>query len=193
VRYGEQSRGLINWFNKASLSRRADRSILKLANLYINGGDKAIIYPKFVAFVLLFLSIAVAATNSVVSNDDRVIYFNSAEVSAAFKKGTTSLIKFGSYNVLVCHRETPGVPEVHIKDTDVFYVIEGSATLVTGGTVVGGHPISPNEIRGKEIIGGKVYRLNRGDVIIIPRNMPHWFKEVPRPFYYFAVKIQLVI
>lgn len=170
--------------------------------------NKTIAYSKAVTLVLLFLSTAVAThaeamdkkattsedekimggTNSARSTDE-VIYFNSAEVSAAFKKGTTSLIKFSNYKVLACHRESPGIPEVHLKDTDVFYVLEGSATLVTGGTVVGGHPITSDEIRGKGIRGGKPYKLNRGDVIIIPKNTPHWFKEVPEPFYYFAVKI----
>ena len=120
---------------------------------------------------------------------DRVIYFNSDEVSAAFKKGTTSLIKFSNYKVLASHREVPGIPEVHLKDTDVFYVLEGSATLVTGGTVVGGRPIGSDEIRGKQITGGIVYKLNKGDVIIIPKNTPHWFKQVTGPLYYFAVKI----
>lgn len=172
-------------------------------------GNKAITYTKITASVLLFLSTAVAAhpkttdkriftggkerviaeKNSAVSNDNRVIYFNSAAISAAFKKGTTSLIKFGSYNVLACHRETAGVPEIHTKNTDIFYILEGSATLVTGGILVGGHRVSSDEIRGKEIIGGEAYRLNRGDVIIIPKNTAHWFKEVPGPFYYFAVKI----
>jgi mannose-6-phosphate isomerase-like protein (cupin superfamily) len=153
------------------------------------------IYLKGTTLVLLFLTIAalsyakvMAETNSA-GSADRVIYFNSAEVSAAFKKGTSSLIKFSNYKVLACHREVPGIPEVHIKDTDVFYVLEGSASLVAGGTVVGGHPTTPDEIRGKKITGGKAYKLNKGDVIIIPRNTPHWFKEVPGPFYYFAVKI----
>jgi mannose-6-phosphate isomerase-like protein (cupin superfamily) len=124
-----------------------------------------------------------------IGSTDRVIYFNSAEVSAAFKKGTVSLIKFSDYKVLASHREVPGIPEVHLKDTDVFYVLEGSATLVTGGTVVDGHPIATDEIRGKVITGGKIYKLNKGDVIIIPKNTPHWFKEVREPFYYFTVKI----
>ena len=170
--------------------------------------NKTIVYLKTVIPLLLFLSTAITTHAKVIDKKtptpedkkiiagtdsagsaDRVIYFNSAEVSAAFKKGTTSLIKFSNYKVLVSHREVPGIPEVHIKDTDVFYVLEGSATLITGGTVVGGHPISSDEIRGKEITGGKAYKLNRGDVIIIPKNTPHWFKEVPKPFYYFAVKI----
>jgi mannose-6-phosphate isomerase-like protein (cupin superfamily) len=171
--------------------------------------NKTIAYLKIVIPLLLFLSTAITThaeamdkktptpgrerkttteTNSAGSTD-RVIYFSSAEVSAAFKKGTTSLIKFSNYKVLASHRETPGIPEVHLKDTDVFYVLEGSATLIAGGTVVGGHPISSDEIRGKDITGGKAYKLNRGDVIIIPKNTPHWFKEVSRPLYYFAVKI----
>lgn len=131
---------------------------------------------------------AMAEANSA-GSADRVIYFNSDEVSAAFKKGTTSLIKFGNYKVIASHREVPGIPEVHLKDTDVFYVLEGSATLVTGGTVVGGRPIGSDEIRGKQITGGMAYKLNKGDVIIIPKNTPHWFKQVTGPFYYFAVKI----
>jgi mannose-6-phosphate isomerase-like protein (cupin superfamily) len=80
------------------------------------------------------------------------------------------------------------VAEVHAKDADIIYVQEGSATFVTGGTVVDPKTTAPNEIRGKEISGGETRTITKGDVIIVPAGTPHWFKEVPTPITYYVVK-----
>jgi hypothetical protein len=46
-------------------------------------------------------------------------------------------------------RIEPGQAEIHTLDTDVVYVVDGSATLVTGGKAVNAKEIAPNELRGK--------------------------------------------
>ncbi len=79
--------------------------------------------------------------------------------------------------------------EVHTKDTDIIYVLEGKATLVTGGTVVEGKETGPEEIRGKEISGGDPRSIGKGDVIVVPAGTPHWFKEVNGPLLYYVVKV----
>jgi mannose-6-phosphate isomerase-like protein (cupin superfamily) len=71
----------------------------------------------------------------------------------------------------------------------VIYVLEGEATLVTGGTVVEPSRTAPAEIRGKEIVGGQERRIARGDVIIVPAGTPHWFKLVPGTIQYYVVKV----
>lgn len=79
--------------------------------------------------------------------------------------------------------------EVHTRDTDIVYVLSGTATLVTGGTVVGGHETAMDEVRGAAIDGGDTRRLAKGDVVVVPNGVPHWFKEVASPFLYYVVKV----
>jgi quercetin dioxygenase-like cupin family protein len=85
-------------------------------------------------------------------------------------------------------REQPGMAEIHIKDADIVYVLEGSATLITGGTAIHPKPTADDELRGERIDGGDTRQLNKGDVIIVPAGVPHWFKEVSNPFLYYVVK-----
>jgi mannose-6-phosphate isomerase-like protein (cupin superfamily) len=85
-------------------------------------------------------------------------------------------------------REAAGLAEVHSVDADIAYVREGNATLVTGGTLINPRTIEPNEIRGDGVVGGQERELVVGDVVVIPKGVPHWFKRVSRPFTYFVVK-----
>ena len=49
--------------------------------------------------------------------------------------------------------------------------------------------IAPDEIRGASIDGGQTFKLAKGDVIIVPNGVPHWFKEISGPFLYYTVKV----
>lgn len=118
-----------------------------------------------------------------------VTYFPAKQVSQAFVKGMP-LIEVANYKVHASHREGPGVVEVHTRDTDIIYMLEGSATLVTGGTMIDGKNIEPEEIRGKDVRGGQSRQITKGDVIIIPNGVPHWFKEVKGPLNYYVVKVR---
>src|SRR6266849_18817 len=121
----------------------------------------------------------------------KVTYFDSTIVSAAFQKGAVLFDgEGGNYMVHASRRKAPGMAEVHTKDADVVYVLEGTATLVTGGTAVDLKNTAPDEFRGREISGGETRQLNKGDVIIIPAGVPHWFKEVTNPFLYYVVKVR---
>jgi glc operon protein GlcG len=86
-------------------------------------------------------------------------------------------------------REGPGEVEIHDRDTDIFYVIEGSAELVTGGSPTEPRATTPGETRAKSIVGGEQRRLTKGDIMVIPNGVPHWFKEVSAPFVYYTVKV----
>jgi glc operon protein GlcG len=116
-------------------------------------------------------------------------YFPAAQVSKAFEKGMP-LLEIANYKIHASHRDAPGVVEVHTKDTDIIYMLEGSATLVAGGTLVEGEPIGPEEIRGRDTHGGTSRAITKGDVIVIPNNTPHWFKEVNGPVNYYVVKVR---
>jgi glc operon protein GlcG len=121
-----------------------------------------------------------------------ITFFDKKQVDEGFAKGA---VLFGggdgrNYMVHASRREAPGMVEVHTKDADILYVLQGSATIVTGGTMVEGHNIAVDEIRGKEIIGGETRSLVPGDAMIIPNGVPHWFKEVQGPFLYYVVKVR---
>lgn len=100
-----------------------------------------------------------------------------------------SLATAPNLSITVAHRAEPGMVEVHDRETDTFYVLDGSATIVTGGTMVGGSVTGPGQHRGTDITGGQAQRLAKGDVMVIPAGVPHWFKEVPSSIDYYVVKV----
>ncbi|MEW6248267.1 MAG: heme-binding protein [Nitrospirota bacterium] len=126
-----------------------------------------------------------------------VTYIGSPKVAAAFAKGALlvgddeqMMHAARNYMVHASHRDKPGLVEIHELDTDIVYVLKGSATLITGGTPVGVKTIAPHEFRAPTVEGGETRRLAPGDVVIIPNNVPHWFKEVEAPFDYYVVKVR---
>ncbi len=122
----------------------------------------------------------------------RVSFYDSKEVREAFAKGA---VLFGApggepYMVHASRRDGPGQAEVHAKDADVIYVLDGTATFVTGGTVVEPKTTAPDEVRGRQIAGGETRQLKKGDVVIVPAGTPHWFEKVPDPLTYYVVKVR---
>ena len=117
-----------------------------------------------------------------------VTYFEKEKVAAAFEKGAVLFDASDKYMVHASRRDKPGLGEVHAKDADIIYVLDGTATFITGGTLVEPKTIATDEVRGKEITGGEAHQLAKGDVIIVPAGTPHWFKEVSAPFLYYVVK-----
>jgi mannose-6-phosphate isomerase-like protein (cupin superfamily) len=128
--------------------------------------------------------LATAALWGEAASDAKVTFIGHNTVA----KGGT-LLRAPDLTVLISHRATAGEVEIHDKETDTFYVMDGSATLVTGGTMVGGRITAANQQRGKSIIGGETRQLTKGDVVVIPAGIPHWFKEVPRSIDYYVVKV----
>ena len=99
-----------------------------------------------------------------------------------------SIVTAPEYTVNVNSRNMAGQVEVHDKETDIFYVMEGEATFVTGGTMIGGKQSRADQWLGTDIQGGETHHLTKGDVIVIPAGTPHWFKQVPSSIKYFTVK-----
>jgi glc operon protein GlcG len=125
-------------------------------------------------------------------NAPAVSFFESSTVRAAFDKGAVLVGDDSGHNYMIhaSRREKAGQAEVHTLDTDIIYVLDGEADFVTGGRVVEGKEVAPNEIRGSAIEGGDARRLKRGDVITVAGGTPHWFKEVRGPFLYYVVKVR---
>ena len=132
--------------------------------------------------------LAMVAAAAVSNGPAPVTFFESTKVREAFDKGAVLFNQGESYMVHASRRESPGMAEIHTKDADIIYVLDGTATLVTGGTAIDAKVTEPDELRGSSITGGDTHPLNKGDVLIIPAGVPHWFKEVSNPFLYYVVK-----
>jgi glc operon protein GlcG len=128
-----------------------------------------------------------AALNGRAAPARPITHIPASRVTAAFAKGEP-LLENDSYKVHASFRDAPGKAEVHQRDTDIIYVLEGGATIVTGGTVVEGTRTAADEIRGSAIRGGEERQLVKGDVFIVPNGVPHWFTSVRAPFRYYVVK-----
>ena len=121
-----------------------------------------------------------------------VMFFDSKTVSDAFAKG--AVLEDGSngenYMVHASRREKAGMSEIHELDTDIIYVLDGTATFVTGGKSIDSKMTAANEFRGSMIDGGETRQLKKGDVVIVPKGTPHWFKKVDGAFLYYVVKVR---
>ncbi len=146
-----------------------------------------------VVAIALIVSTAIAQQTSAPAADaDGVVYVNHEKVNQTFVKGGGLIPRTaGGVSVMAGFHDTPGSAEVHTLDTDIFYVTEGGATFITGGKVVEPKESGANEIRGKSIEGGTTHNLTKGDVIVIPKGVPHQFKEITGvPVRYFVVKVR---
>ena len=134
---------------------------------------------------------AVAKTSANNMSSAPVLFFSNEQVTASFAKG--GVLVDGNerdYMVHTSRRDKAGLAEVHTLDTDIIYVLEGTATFVTGGTSVETKETAANEFRGSRIDGGETRQLSRGDVIVVPQGTPHWFKEVSGTFLYYTIKVR---
>jgi len=119
-----------------------------------------------------------------------VKYWEGSAVTSAFAKGEVLFNGGERYMVHASRREKAGLSEVHTLDTDILHVLDGTATIVTGGKSVDSKMTEANEFRGASIDGGETRQLKKGDVMIIPAGVPHWFKETTAPFLYYVVKVR---
>lgn len=93
--------------------------------------------------------------------------------------------------VAIQHEKDHAAPsgELHDASDDVYYVLEGSATLTLGGKLEAtAREVEPGEWRGK-IVGGQNVEIKKGDLIIVPRGTPHERNTVGKDFSMILIKI----
>jgi glc operon protein GlcG len=134
--------------------------------------------------------LAVLGAAAVTAAPAKVSFYDRGQVQEAFAKGSVLFDQGERYMVHASRRDGSGQAEVHARDADIIYVLDGSATLVTGGTVVEPKTTARDEVRGRGIEGGEARSLEEGDVVIIPAGTPHWFEKVPGRFTYYVVKVR---
>jgi mannose-6-phosphate isomerase-like protein (cupin superfamily) len=84
-----------------------------------------------------------------------------------------TLEKYPHHYTMLAFRQKSGGGELHQNFADMFVILDGHATIVTGGSVVDQKTVSPGEVRGKSVEGGKRQDVTAGDVVHIPAGMPH--------------------
>lgn len=141
---------------------------------------------KFCLTLALGLAAGIFLTRA--AETDGVAFFGHDQVGTALAKGGTLLTR-SAYLVQGSHRDKAGNVEVHDHETDVIYMVDGTATFVTGGTMIGGKDTRAGQHIGTDIKGGEMHQLAKGDVVVVPAGTPHWFKVVPGQVSYFVVKV----
>jgi mannose-6-phosphate isomerase-like protein (cupin superfamily) len=118
-----------------------------------------------------------------------VTYVPNSKVTEVMTKGGEIVNDKGL--IILANRRGAGEVEVHDKTNHIFIIVEGEATFVTGGTLVGARNTAPGQIRAANLTGGQTHLLKKGDVITVPAKTPHWWKEVPtKTIAYYAINTE---
>ena len=83
----------------------------------------------------------------------------------------------------------PAAAEIHDASDDVYYVLEGTATLTLGGKLESPKEVEPGEWRGPRIAGGQNFDVKKGDLIVVPRGTPHMRSTVGKDFAMILIKV----
>jgi mannose-6-phosphate isomerase-like protein (cupin superfamily) len=89
-----------------------------------------------------------------------------------------SMIQLAPYNVSLESRNAVANAAVHDREAELFYVVEGSATLVTGGKLKDEKRTNAENLSGSGIEGGESRHVAKGDFIMVPEGTPHWFSAI---------------
>jgi len=115
----------------------------------------------------------------------KAAYMSAKDFAAAIAKqptdrnGNVRIFNLAPYNVGVEHRMPgPQNAAIHDKDAELFYIIDGAATIVTGGKIVNPTRPNPNNTNGTAIEGGVSQVLGKGDFVLVPEGVPHWFTDI---------------
>jgi uncharacterized protein GlcG (DUF336 family) len=117
-----------------------------------------------------------------------VAFFPREAVVAKFETGGL-LLDTPRYKADAGRRTAPGEVEYHEHVADIMHVVEGSATVVTGGDLRDAREVGPGEVRAGAVEDGAARQLGSGDVLVIPAGVPHQFVAVSDPFLYFVAKV----
>jgi len=155
---------------------------------------------KHTLFVLALVTAAAAGAllaqqQTKADDTPQVAFADKATIDAALAKGgvaTTPRAAMISRNAdhLVAggRRDAPGEAERHDKAYDIVYVTDGEAVYVTGGTLKNSKQTGPGEMLGGTIEGGETRVMKKGDVIVVPPGVPHWWKEA-KGVTYMIIKV----
>lgn len=120
---------------------------------------------------------------------DLKTFASSAEVAALIAKAKNErkpdqatygapILRLAPYKVNLEYRAAVGPATIHETEAELFYVIDGSGTLTTGGKLVNEKRASAENLAGTGIEGGSARTVSKGDFILVPEKTAHWFSEI---------------
>jgi len=138
--------------------------------------------------ITLALIIAASAASAQQSAPPTKTYSSAADVAGLLAKAKSehkdqptvieNILRLAPYSANLEYRTAVGPASVHEREAEMFYVLEGSGTLVTGGKLVGEKRNNAENLGGTAIEGGSSQAVAKGDVVIVPENTPHWFSVI---------------
>jgi mannose-6-phosphate isomerase-like protein (cupin superfamily) len=116
-------------------------------------------------------------------------YASAADVAALLAKAKAShkdgqpivierILELAPYGANLEYRTSVGPAAVHEKEAELFYVIQGSGTMTTGGKLMNEKRTNAENLTGTGIEGGNSQAVAKGDFFIVPENTPHWFSAI---------------
>src|SRR5689334_19880465 len=148
--------------------------------------------PHVLGTFVLLLSAAAAAQQPATQGPPPVkLFAGSADVTAMIAKAKAErkpdqpnfvqpIVQVAPYNANLEYRAA-GVnapASVHEREAEMFYVVEGSGTLVTGGTLRDEKRTNAENLTGSGIEGGSPRRVTKGDWVMVPEKTAHWFTQI---------------
>jgi mannose-6-phosphate isomerase-like protein (cupin superfamily) len=127
------------------------------------------------------------------------LYSSAADIAAMIAKSkndrkdgqaivTQRILQLAPYNANLEYRASVGPASVHEKEAEMFYVIEGSATMITGGRLVG-ETRNGDNLSGTAVEDGVSRQIAKGDFIIVPENTPHWFSVIKETLVLMSIHV----
>lgn len=91
-----------------------------------------------------------------------------------------TFLQLAPYNVSLEHRLMVAAASVHENEAELFYVIDGGGTIVTGGKLTGEQRTNAANLTGTGIEGGTSKKVTKGDFVLVPEGVPHWFSVIDK-------------
>ena len=138
------------------------------------------------------------------ANENIATLLSAADIRAQLMKMTedrptqehTVVERVGSYRLSIEHRKLPQRPAVHEQEAEIWMVIDGTATITTGGTITGAAAPTagsatqaPGNVFGRTITGGTANRVGPGDLLLIPEGVPHYITEAATTLKFIVFEI----
>lgn len=112
-----------------------------------------------------------------------------AEAAAGKPGGGGSLLKLGRYASTLEYRTEVGSAGVHERDDELFFVVDGSGVLMTGGRLINPRRTNPTTLLGTAVEGGAPRNVGKGDTFVVPKNTPHWFSAIDGRLVMISMKL----
>jgi quercetin dioxygenase-like cupin family protein len=145
---------------------------------------------KYLLAIAASFVLGVIVTLSAAGVPMKVHYVGHDQVSSTMVKGGQIIEDNGM--VVLANRAVQRGAEMHDKTNHLFIIVDGEGTFVTGGKLINPKVISAGQTRADGIEGGESHQLTKGDVITVPANTPHWWKDTSKTgsVGYYAVNIE---